>query len=354
MRCNVLRFAISSLVVVLIILQLIHLTMISWLENQTANLKRGTNNNFFHDDRNKNGAAAGGDILVAGGRSNQRIKHGTNSRKVPQQQASAFHIPDAKLDTSGTYKIYPYFMKSVALDDVHHGAYYKKDHKDLTLVTQCSLHHLGHIVDLVDRWKGPVSVSIFGLASEINAISTVIFSLRECYSDIKQNVSFHLVHPITEVTDDHGARVKSTSFTKLPCDTILRDLWDNRLFARNYAQEGVAYPNNLLRNVARAGTTSKYVFVIDIDMLPSTNMRTGFLHLGHSSILLQEETEYSRKTVFVVPAFEVLAGVVLPTDKPELLELLRQGTARQFYVTDCSYCQNHTDYHKWENIQVIR
>ncbi len=342
MRCNVLRFTISSLVVVLVILQLIHLSMISWLENRTA--KRRTSAVFPR----KEGAVGGGGVSLAhAGAGGAGLILRPESMAKSMRNPAQFRIPDAKLDTSGSYKIYPYYMKSATMDtrDVH------KEYKDVTLVTQCSLHHLAHIVDLVDRWRGPLSVAVFGLASEVDTISTVMLTLRECYPGIKQNVSFHLVHPITEIVEGNS-EAKETTLTKLPCESILPDLWERKLLTQNYAQEGIPYPNNLLRNVARAGTSSKFLLVVDIDMLPSANMRTGFLHLAHSSIILQEETEYSRKTAFVVPAYELRDGIPMPADKAELLESVRQENARQFYVKACSYCQNHTDYQKWENIQV--
>ncbi|XP_072025793.1 beta-1,4-glucuronyltransferase 1-like [Amphiura filiformis] len=338
MRCNVLRFTISSLVVVLVVLQLIHLSMISWLENRTA--KRRTSAIFPRRD------GGGGASLGHAGAGGAGLIFRPESMGKTLKNPAQFRIPDAKLDTSGSYKIYPYYMKSATMDtrDVH------KEYKDVTLVTQCSLHHLAHIVDLVDRWRGPLSVAIFGLASEVDTISTVMLTLRECYPGIKQNVSFHLVHPITEIVDGNSD-AKETTLTKLPCESILPDLWERKLLTQNYAQEGIPYPNNLLRNVARAGTSSKFLLVIDIDMLPSANMRTGFLHLAHSSIILQEETEYSRKTSFVVPAYELRDGIPMPADKADLLESVRQENARQFYKKACSYCQNHTDYQKWENIQ---
>lgn len=41
---------------------------------------------------------------------------------------------------------------------------------------------------------------------------------------------------------------------------------------KNYAATH-NYPNNLLRNVARRGTPSEFILVIDIDMLPNENLR---------------------------------------------------------------------------------
>ena len=33
--------------------------------------------------------------------------------------------------------------------------------KDITLVTQCSINHLHHLIELIKVWNGPISCSIF-------------------------------------------------------------------------------------------------------------------------------------------------------------------------------------------------
>ncbi|XP_022083043.1 beta-1,4-glucuronyltransferase 1-like [Acanthaster planci] len=325
MRLTVVRAMVGGLVSVLIILQLIHLSMISWLENKATSNTHGRR-------------SAGSGSLPS------RNNHSPRSRT---------DMPlEAKLDTTGSYKIYHSYMKST-------GGIGRKTQDSLpsevTLVTQCSVNNLYHLVDLVVRWRGPVSVAVFSSSPDISTFNNVLFTLRECFPGIKENVTFHLVQPITEITEMLGSSIKAFPFTKLPCKTILDSLKEQTFEAasqaRNYALE-VVYPNNVLRNVARSGVASRFVFVVDIDMLPSANLRTQFLHLSRSSIILQEETEYSKRTAFVVPAFEIRDGAEIPSTKERLIrDAAMYGRIRPFYAEDCPYCHNHTDYHRWEKVK---
>ncbi|XP_038072767.1 beta-1,4-glucuronyltransferase 1-like [Patiria miniata] len=323
MRLTVVRAMVGGLVSVLIILQLIHLSMISWLENKATAITNGRR-------------SAGSGSLPS------RNNHSLRSR-------TKIHL-EAKLDTTGSYKIYHSYMKSTA-------AVSRKTHEalpsDVTLITQCSVNNLYHLVDLVVRWQGPMSVAVFSVGPDISTFNNILFTLRECFPGIKENVTFHLVQPITEITETlSSSSAKALPFTKLPCETILSSLKEQTFQAtsqtKNYALQ-VPYPNNVLRNVARSGADSRFVFVIDIDMLPSAHLRTQFLHLSRSSIILQEETEYSKRTAFVVPAFEIQKGEEVPRTKERLvLDAAMYGRIRPFYVEDCPHCHNHTDYHRWE------
>lgn len=58
--------------------------------------------------------------------------------------------------------------------------------KDITLVTQCSINHLHHLVDLVKVWNGPISCSIFvpNLVSIANIVRTnffIWFNIYDCF-----------------------------------------------------------------------------------------------------------------------------------------------------------------------------
>ncbi|XP_033626682.1 beta-1,4-glucuronyltransferase 1-like [Asterias rubens] len=322
MRLTIVRVMIGGLVSVLIILQLVHLSMISWLENKATSIS--------------NGRRSAGSGSLPG-------KHNHSSRDRTRSQ----HL-EAKLDTTGSYKIYHSYMKSAALVK---SKSQELPNSDVTLITQCSVNNLYHLVDLVVRWKGPLSVAVFSFGPDTSTFNNVLFTLRECFPAVKENVTFHLVQPITEITETLSS-AKALSFTKLSCDTILNDIKDQSLESpqqKNYAYQ-VPYPSNVLRNVARSGALSRFIFVVDIDMVPSVNLRTEFLHLSRSSIILQEETEYSKRTAFVVPAFEMRDGQHVPLNKERLLyDMSHYGHIRPFYIEDCSYCQNHTDYHRWEN-----
>lgn len=166
---------------------------------------------------------------------------------------------------------------------------------------------------------------------------------------------------------------------------------------KNYAIGlGVKYPNNLLRNVAIDAGQTRYVLLLDIDMIPSKKLHQQFttmindvnnyknnpialtskhkidqnyntniskLHRGTKSsykdlvtenlftsdtvLSMGHETEENSelraasddKIAFVLPAYEVQEGSLLPETKLELLSLVEQGKARPFYKQLCDKCQ---------------
>ncbi|NWZ88544.1 B4GA1 glucuronyltransferase, partial [Poecile atricapillus] len=56
------------------------------------------------------------------------------------------------------------------------------------------------------------------------------------------------------------------------------------------------------------------------------------------------------RVLFVLPAFEVRAGLRPPASKPELLRLWGAGDARPFYGTLCPRCQAPTDFGRWRTL----
>lgn len=78
-------------------------------------------------------------------------------------------------------------------------------------------------------------------------------------------------------------------------------------------------------------------------MSPSRHLRRNFL---------EYIKDHARdKTVFVVPAFEVMEGTDPPDTKQELKAMLTAGLVRPFYGAVCSKCQKHTDYSKWLSLE---
>ena len=101
------------------------------------------------------------------------------------------------------------------------------------------------------------------------------------------------------------------------------------------------YPVNFLRNLAKSVSDTDYILTIDIDMLPSGNLRNDFL----KSKLV--EKYHSNDVVFVVPIFEIEYDVQMPQSKNDLLECVKMGKARPFYLEPCEKCQSLTNYTEW-------
>jgi len=208
---------------------------------------------------------------------------------------------------------------------------------EITLVTQCSTNRLFHLKQLIEFWNGPLSVAVFGPGDEIDEFMSIITRLVECYPLISSWVTFHVVIPLSHPPYDKTLRVKVESL--VTCHEIL--LKAKHFDPDNY-NKIIPYPGNLLRNVAVKYARTAYIFVIDIDMLPSKHL--------HQAVIQSQEILHQPKTALVIPAFEVQITTVIPHDKKMLLKLWLQNEVRPFYKNVCWKCQKYTNYERWKSI----
>ena len=232
-----------------------------------------------------------------------------------------------RLDNSGTYHI----IDNIASP----GTGGSSQNNELSIVTQCSSNHMDYLVPLTRRWDGPISVSIFTFDSDIsNALYNIAY-YHLCNEQIRRSTSFHLVYPIdrTPVIISNNWTFKATCDKKLDVATT---------FGSNYDIVEIPFPHNLLRNMAIRYSKSSYILMIDIDMVPSINLKDSF----HS--LLKTTKIEILKTVLVLPAFEAKADIDIPLEKTKLLLEWENGNIRPFYKTACWKCQKHTQYEQWK------
>lgn len=127
------------------------------------------------------------------------------------------------------------------------------------------------VFSATNNFQGPVSVAVYAEEQDLSVALWSIAGLRSCHSAVRQNVSFHLVSPLSSAT---GGGARSPPLPPPPGDTD--PCGDRRKHADgtgNYAGGVGRYPNNLLRNVARRGALTEFVLVADVDMVPSENLR---------------------------------------------------------------------------------
>lgn len=260
------------------------------------------------------------------------------------------------LDSSGQYRLYKDLVKAgeeaVIEDGPGMGPWAAvaplPPKEDLVLATHTTLNNLHNLRDLLARWRGPVSVALFAPGpEEVRFATMMIYILATLCAPVRELVSFHLachsgnlaIFPELEDRSEF-ARLKS-------CNDVFGKLADTGTKLRNYDMgANASYPNNLLRNLARAAAGSRYVLVIDMDMLPSEGLRLSFLSL----VAGQPSTPEAEHIVYVVPAFEIRHTRRIPGAKAELLQLYQVGEIRPFYEELCPRCQAPTNYSRWLNL----
>ncbi|XP_063293699.1 beta-1,4-glucuronyltransferase 1 [Pelobates fuscus] len=239
------------------------------------------------------------------------------------------------LDASGQYRIYRNF---VPLEEGHWG------NTDVILASHTSLSNLGHLEELVKRWDGRISLSLFAANAAQAKLATVLAdTLAQLCPTIRQKVTFHLVCQSGDMATFPELE-EHVEFARLhTCQSVFAKVAAVGTNVINYAGN-TSYPNNLLRNVARAGIPRGiFTLVVDIDMVPSEGLRSSFLDLAARGV--------DGRMVFVVPAFEIRHTRRLPGTKEELLRLYQVGEVRAFYEELCPRCQAPTNYSRWINLK---
>lgn len=107
--------------------------------------------------------------------------------------------------------------------------------------------------------------------------------------------------------------------------------------------EAVMYPINVCRNAARTAAVTEYVMVSDIQLIPSAGLAEKFMKMVADYKIMDN----CDRQVFVLPIFEVESTEDIPTNKKELIELIRQQKAVYFHKNICRHCQKFPGIEAW-------
>ncbi|CAL4108629.1 unnamed protein product, partial [Meganyctiphanes norvegica] len=237
------------------------------------------------------------------------------------------------LDNSGNYTSHPFVWAAQAWP-------YLTESSHVCLTTQSSVDRLFWLAWQAEAWTGPISVSVFAPGSNYAVAAAMISYLRQCFPNVRDRVSFHLVHtrtkpPIYTPYDD---------FSALNCETpedvnnILMSLKDE-----NEPPER-RYPQNMLRNLAKRTCKTFYSITIDIDMLTPPYMSENI-----NGFLTKHSTYSCRRCTYVIPVYELEKSVSYPpNDKEELLILRLRGKARSFHIKVYDKNQGNSHLQFWE------
>ncbi|XP_076313919.1 beta-1,4-glucuronyltransferase 1-like [Tachypleus tridentatus] len=306
------RTVVVLLVLVIVVLQIIHMTLLSRLEAR----KSGQQPSPVHHNWDRKGYEEA------------EIQEDRTRMLKTIEQSSI-------LDSSGEFHI---------VDFLIHADYSRQVKQDVTIVTQTSVSHLHYVNTISERWHGPISVVVFSLTPDIPTTIEGIIHLRRCFPNVRCNTTFHLVYPLNFPQQEPSLpQLDSHQFGD--CESLLEKLKTLKV-ADNYAHS-VAYPNNLLRNMGIRNVWTEFIFVLDVDLVPSNRLHEEF-HVFARENRLFLESHQDDKTVYVVPAFEIKEGREIPGDKVKLLQLLELMEVRPFDFELCWKCQKHTDYETWQ------
>ncbi|KAJ8246780.1 hypothetical protein GJAV_G00255330 [Gymnothorax javanicus] len=316
-KCTVFKVVLSALLIVAL-LQLIYLSFLSKLHGRQQRYRYT-------------------ELFGSAGKKNV-LKPEKNARKERLKYSLS---TGGIFDASGQYRIYKNLIKS------EFSATQKQDvdgsSVQITLATHTTINNLHHLDSLLERWQNPLSVAIFAHGQDVKFATALAYALSMFCPQIQALVDFHLVCHSGEMASFPDQ--DREQFAGLEdCAGVFSKLETHRDKYKNYAiGSNVSYPNNLLRNVARGGTDTAYILVIDIDMVPSADLPQQFMSL-------LKRREPTSDEVFVLPAFEIRHARKIPASKSELVQLYQVGEVRPFYEELCPRCQAPTNFSLWVNL----
>ncbi|TNN46709.1 Beta-1,4-glucuronyltransferase 1 [Liparis tanakae] len=327
-KCSVFKVVLSALLVVAL-LQLIYLSFLSKFHGKQQRYR------YFE---------------LFGG-SGGKKKNGHPEKNSRKERLRYSLSTGGIFDNSGQYRVYKNFIKSDFTTSLKPGS--DPGSGVLALATHTTINNLHHLDSLLARWHSPLSVAIFAHGQDVKFATALAYALSFFCPQIQSLVDFHLVCLSGEMASfpeqdrEHFAGLED-------CASVFSRLETHRDKYKNYAISGnVSYPNNLLRNVARGGTETAYVLVIDIDMMPSADLHQQFLAMMMARRKRRRGArEPGAGEVFVLPAFEIRHARKMPANKAELVQLYQVGEVRPFYEELCPRCQAPTNYSQWVNGHV--
>ncbi|KAL1490529.1 hypothetical protein ABEB36_013207 [Hypothenemus hampei] len=211
------------------------------------------------------------------------------------------------------------------------------------LATQSSLDKIASLIESSLYWGGPISLATFASNElELNRLLLYIMYLRKCNTRIRDKVSFHLA----TIKGPTKFTINEERLESLTCGNpmgVLKDLIKDKSLKRGVYpwRLKTPYPQNLLRNLARKNCQSKYVFLTDVDIIPSKGMAESLNDFF-------ERQFCEGKCAYVVPTYELDERVFFPPNKTDLIRMAKKGLARPFHHKVFIYNQYATNFSRWQ------
>ena len=196
----------------------------------------------------------------------------------------------------------------------------------VTLATQASLDRLDRVAELASCWDGPLSVAVFAPDVEHPLVTAFVAHLRRCSDAVRRRVTFSLLVPANKPS---RALSGASHLASLPCDEpheTLTSLLRLRPASVMAWREKMAYPQNVLRNLARKTSQTEFVWLVDADVVPVRGAAAAL-----DEFLRSDEVVACSRCVFVIPTYEVDTEQKYPENAAQLLELVRRKKARPFH-----------------------
>lgn len=248
----------------------------------------------------------------------RRVFHVENVH--PSSSPIPFRQNDFKCwDTLNSFKIEQRGSFWVLQNYIRANRWFRCD-ESVTLATASDPTFLDNLPDLVERWRGPISLALYTPRTDFETTLSKIKHLKICGSPlISEFVTFHFyfegVHRPSIIPHQGSEQLADADQVQKLCSS------KHKLNTTNSyrKQRGLPFPINVGRNVARDAATTYFILSSSINFYPSENLIPNFLAMVKKDEYLTRETN---RSVFVLPAFEVEEKTNIPSNKTELVSEL--------------------------------
>ncbi|KAL0839224.1 hypothetical protein ABMA28_015996 [Loxostege sticticalis] len=204
------------------------------------------------------------------------------------------------------------------------------------LATQSSIERLHELLRIAVHWTGPISVAVFVAGDELRLLRAFATWLFRCQPEIYSRLAIH----VATSAERPGVQGTVPTWAK---DCEAKPLPPGERRADTVAWRARhPYPQNHLRNLARRNCHTPYVFLVDVDIVPSRGMSEAldrFLATAPKCPLC----------AYVVPTYELDRRVAnFPANKSELLRLSKNKLAIPFHRKVFIYNQYASNFSRWE------
>ncbi|KAK4881241.1 hypothetical protein RN001_004560 [Aquatica leii] len=213
------------------------------------------------------------------------------------------------------------------------------------LATQSSFERLYSLVQVSKNWLGPISTAVFAAGEdELNLVLLYMLYLRKCFPNIRDRVTFHLTLPKSRLPKniELDMQILKHEDCTSPENTLQRLLLRRSATTDKWKIKN-PYPQNHLRNLARKNCQSSYVFLTDVDIIPSED-------LAESLNYFLSKVTCKTMCAYVIPTYEIDSRVRFPPNKTELVRLAHKGLARPFHQKVFIYNQFATNFSRWQTV----
>uniref|UniRef100_A0A0N4Z5L4 N-acetyllactosaminide beta-1,3-N-acetylglucosaminyltransferase n=1 Tax=Parastrongyloides trichosuri TaxID=131310 RepID=A0A0N4Z5L4_PARTI len=206
---------------------------------------------------------------------------------------------------------------------------YEKDR--ITLILHCSQDYFSsNFSKHLNNWDGPISLGIFIHSDKVHSLETICtYCSLKNISNIGEKSQVHFIYKSTSFISGNLDSNINEYLSTIDCED--KKLLNDGCLPKNYTESQkikkmINYPVNVVRNIARIMSTTKYILIADFDHMFSKDFESKMIKIAN------KELKKDSKNVLVYRIFEVQEDVVeLPKNKTSLFTLMSQKKANIFH-----------------------